>query len=72
MAYRTCPKCKQGLSGIEGHRQIVLDHSPSRGESGAPRFRCAVCGTYWKRNYVGDGLFLWNPEDPATHPASGS
>ena len=62
MPYRTCAKCKQGLSGIEGHRQIVLDLAAAGGGESAPRFKCTACGTYWKRNYVGDGLFLWSPE----------
>ena len=62
MPYRTCPKCTQGLRGIEGHREIVLDpHAPAGDPAGA-RFQCAVCGTYWRRNYVGDGLFLWKPD----------
>ncbi|HSN19607.1 MAG TPA: hypothetical protein VLS49_02955 [Usitatibacter sp.] len=64
MPYRTCPKCKLGLSGIEGHREIVLDPRLPPGEAGRPRFQCALCGTYWRRNYVGDGLFLWNPDAP--------
>ncbi len=62
MPYRTCPKCKHGLTGIEGHREIVLDpHTPAGDPAGA-RFQCALCGTYWRRNYVGDGLFLWQPD----------
>ena len=72
MPYRTCPKCKQGLSGIEGHRQIVLDPAAVSGDPGAPRFKCALCGTIWKRNYVGDGLFLWNPDDPEPQPMPGT
>lgn len=64
MPYRTCPKCKLGLSGIEGHREIVLDPRTPKGEVGRVRFHCALCGTQWHRNYVGDGLFLWNPETP--------
>jgi hypothetical protein len=72
MPYRTCPKCKLGLSGIEGHRQIVLDLAATGGDSATARFKCAVCGTYWRRNYVGDGLFLWNPEDSATPPPASS
>lgn len=71
MPHHTCAKCKHGLSGIEGHRQIMLDPAPSGGHS-APRFKCALCGTLWKRSYVGDGLFLWNPEEPPTRPASSS
>ena len=64
MPYRTCPKCTQGLRGIEGHREIVLDpHAPAGDPAGA-RFQCAVCGTYWRRNYVGDGLFLWQADVP--------
>ena len=72
MPYRTCAKCKHGLSGIEGHRHIVLDPAPSGTDPGPPRFKCAVCGTHWKRSYVGDGLFLWNPDEPATQPSSSS
>ena len=69
MPYRTCPKCTQGLRGIEGHREIVLDpHAPAGDPAGA-RFQCAVCGTYWRRNYVGDGLFLWQADVPeSTEP----
>lgn len=64
MPYRTCPKCTQGLRGIEGHREIVLDpHAPAGDPAGA-RFQCAVCGTYWRRSYVGDGLFLWQTDTP--------
>jgi hypothetical protein len=64
MPYRTCPKCKLGLSGIEGHREIVLDSRAGTGDTGRVRFHCALCGTHWQRSYVGDGLFLWKPEAP--------
>ena len=68
MAYRTCPKCKHGLSGIEGHREIVLDlHAPATDPAGA-RFQCSVCGTLWRRSYVGDGLFLWKPDAVIADP----
>lgn len=68
MPYRTCPKCKNGLSGIEGHREIVLDpHSRATDPAGA-RFQCGVCGTYWRRSYVGDGLFLWQPDAETGQP----
>ena len=60
MPYRACPRCRDGLHGIEGHEAIVLD--PPRGSGHPPGFRCAVCHTRWKRSYVGDGLFLWHPE----------
>jgi hypothetical protein len=62
MPYRTCPKCKHGLSGIEGHREIVLEPRTKPGHTASAAFRCGLCGTYWTRNYVGDGLFLWSPE----------
>jgi hypothetical protein len=68
MPYRTCPKCKHGLSGIEGHREIVLDpHSPPSDPAGA-RFQCGLCGSYWRRSYVGDGLFLWQPDAATAEP----
>jgi hypothetical protein len=68
MPYRTCPKCKNGLSGIEGHRQIVLEPSSKASEPAGARFRCGLCGTYWRRSYVGDGLFLWQPDTDRPEP----
>ncbi len=69
MAYRTCPKCKHGLSGIEGHREIVLDPRAPASGAGSARFQCAICGTYWRRSYVGDGLFLWKPDAVTGNPS---
>ncbi|HEX6633936.1 MAG TPA: hypothetical protein VF038_08190 [Usitatibacter sp.] len=40
----------------------MLEPRTKPGHTASAAFRCGLCGTYWTRNYVGDGLFLWSPE----------
>jgi hypothetical protein len=60
-----CPECKRGPRGVEGHAAIAVDHYPERGSRGGPVFRCAHCGRYWRRDYVGDGFFQWSEFEQA-------
>jgi len=63
MPYRTCPECRNGLRGVEGHLAVVFEsyEPPSPDEAARPCFRCSACGTLWSRTYEGDGQFQWRP-----------
>jgi hypothetical protein len=52
-----CPACAAGLKGIDGHPQIEPDSQPP--DKAQARFRCAACGTRYKRMYEGSGVFVW-------------
>ncbi len=71
MPFRKCPHCRNGLDGIEGHGALVLDAQaePQSPTHGAPLYRCSVCGTLWKRQYAGDGFFMWSPIEADERPA---
>lgn len=62
MPYRVCPECKGAVQGMLGHRSLVLVAYPEEGKDHeGVIFRCSVCGTLWRRAYIGAGMYAWYP-----------
>lgn len=59
-----CPYCQEGLTGVRGHRHIVLDGETA--DQANQRYRCANCGSAWDRMLVGDGPFVWRNDRKAS------
>ena len=52
----TCNYCSDGPKGIDGHGGLHLD---ANNDADIPAFRCSACGTRFRREYEGSGVFVW-------------
>jgi hypothetical protein len=50
-----CLKCASGPDGIEGHDDLFSISLNTR----MIQFRCQGCGSFWERQYAGEGRFSW-------------
>ena len=52
----TCPDCRRGPSGIEGHEQLFSQTMTMD----QMHFKCRACGRLWVRRYAANGTYTWS------------
>ena len=60
-----CPECANGASGLIGHKYIVVDRGEFVLRSYGLRFRCVLCGSFWRRSRASGDQFSWHRDEPA-------